>query len=175
MALPGSMYIYQGEELGLPEVEDIPFERRQDPMWHRSGGLDPGRDGCRVPMPWAGTEPPYGFSGEGASPPWLDQPDDWAPLTVAAQSEASTSTLALYRAGLRARRAAPWGRREGGLHWLPAADSVLAFTRGNDFTCLVNYGPDPVELPPGAHVLIASDELEGGALPQDTTVWLRQA
>ena len=72
------------------------------------------------------------------------------------------------------RRAAPWGR-EGGLHWLPAADSVLAFTRGNDFTCLVNYGPDPVELPPGAHVLIASDELEGGALPQDTTVWLRQA
>ncbi len=174
MALPGSMYIYQGEELGLPEVEDIPFERRQDPMWHRSGGLDPGRDGCRVPMPWAGTEPPYEFSGEGASRPWLDQPDDWAPLTVAAQSETSTSTLELYRAGLRLRRTAPWGE-DGGLDWLPVADAVLAFTRGPDFTCLVNYGPEPVELPPGARVLIASDELEGGALPQDTTVWLRQA
>ena len=174
MALPGSMYIYQGEELGLPEVEDIPFERRQDPMWHRSGGLDPGRDGCRVPLPWAGNEPPYGFSRDGASRPWLDQPGDWAPLTVAAQSETSTSTLALYRAGLRLRRAAPWGR-DGGLRWLPAADSVLAFTRGHDFTCLVNYGPEPVELPAGANVLIASDELEGGALPQDTTVWLRQA
>jgi alpha-glucosidase len=174
MALPGSMYIYQGEELGLPEVEDIPFERRQDPMWHRSGGLDPGRDGCRVPMPWAGNEPPYGFSREGAGRPWLDQPEDWGPLTVAAQSEASTSTLALYRAGLRLRRTAPW-RGSGGLRWVPAAASVLAFTRGNDFTCLVNYGAEPVELPAGAHVLIASDELEGGALPQDTTVWLRQA
>jgi alpha-glucosidase len=174
MALPGSLYIYQGEELGLPEVEDIPFERRQDPMWHRSGGLDPGRDGCRVPLPWAGNEPPYGFSDEGATPPWLDQPADWAPLTVAAQSEDSESTLALYRAGLRLRRSGQWPR-ETGLRWLPAADSVLAFARGNDFTCLVNYGPEPVELPAGAHVLIASDELEGGALPQDTTVWLRQA
>jgi alpha-glucosidase len=174
MALPGSMYIYQGEELGLPEVEDIPFERRQDPMWHRSGGLDPGRDGCRVPLPWAGDEPPYGFSDDGASRPWLDQPDDWARLTVAAQSEDSASTLALYRAGLRLRRAGQWPR-EAGLRWLPAADSVLAFARGSDFTCLVNYGPEPVELPAGAQVLIASDELEGGALPQDTTVWLRQA
>jgi alpha-glucosidase len=174
MALPGSMYIYQGEELGLPEVEDIPFERRQDPMWHRSGGLDPGRDGCRVPLPWAGNESPYGFSNDGASPPWLDQPGDWAPLTVAAQSEDDASTLTLYRAGLRLRRAGQWPR-EAGLHWLSAADSVLAFARGNDFICLVNYGPETVELPAGAHVLIASDELEGGALPQDTTVWLRQA
>jgi alpha-glucosidase len=174
MALPGSMYIYQGEELGLPEVEDIPDERRQDPMWLRSGGLNPGRDGCRVPLPWAGDEPPYGFSRDGASRPWLDQPGDWAPLTVAAQAEADTSTLALYRAGLRLRRAAPWGR-DGELRWLPAADSVLAFARGDDFTCLVNYGPETVELPAGAHVLIASDELEGGALREDTTVWLRQA
>jgi alpha-glucosidase len=174
MALPGSMYIYQGEELGLPEVEDIPFERRQDPMWHRSGGLDPGRDGCRVPLPWAGNQPPYGFSDDGASRPWLDQPGDWAPLTVAAQSEDSTSTLALYRAGLRLRRAGQWPR-EAGLQWLPAAASVLAFARGNDFTCLVNYGAELVELPAGAHVLIASDELEGGALPPDTTVWFRQA
>jgi len=88
MALPGSMYVYQGEELGLPEVEDIPSDRRQDPMWHRSGGVDPGRDGCRVPLPWAGQRPPFAFSDNGAGRPWLDQPDDWAPLTVEAQAEA---------------------------------------------------------------------------------------
>src|SRR6266700_3660986 len=91
MALPGSMYIYQGEELGLPEVEDIPDERRQDPMWVRSGGVDPGRDGCRIPLPWSGDRPPYGFSEDGAARPWLDQPDDWAPLSVAAQSAQTSS------------------------------------------------------------------------------------
>jgi alpha-glucosidase len=171
MALPGSMYIYQGEELGLPEVEDIPFERRQDPMWHRSGGVDPGRDGCRIPLPWAGDRPPYGFSGEDADRPWLDQPDDWAPLTVAAQSELTTSMLALYRAGLHLRRTTP-GLGDGTLQWIPSADSVLAFARGERFACFVNFGADPVELPAGADVLIVSNELEGGALPQDTTIWL---
>ena len=75
MALPGSIYIYQGEELGLPEVEDIPVERRQDPMWSRSGGRDPGRDGCRVPIPWAGDRPSYGFSAASADRPWLDPLD----------------------------------------------------------------------------------------------------
>jgi Glycosidases len=101
MALPGSLYVYQGEELGLPEVEDIPFERRQDPMWLRSGGVDPGRDGCRIPLPWTGDHPPYGFSRDGADRAWLDQPDDWAPLTVAAESEDDASMLSLYRAGWR--------------------------------------------------------------------------
>jgi alpha-glucosidase len=174
MALPGSMYIYQGEELGLPEVEDIPSERRQDPMWHRSGGVDPGRDGCRIPLPWEGDLPPYGFSRDGAGRPWLDQPDDWARLTVAAQSDVATSMLSLYRTGLDLRRAAPWAG-DGGLRWIPSTEAVLAFARGESFACIVNFGPDPVELPSGADVLIASNELEGGALPQDTTVWLRQA
>ena len=174
MALPGSMYIYQGEELGLPEVEDIPSDRRQDPMWHRSGGVDPGRDGCRIPLPWDGARPPYGFSSEGAEPPWLDQPEDWARLAVASQSEESTSMLALYLEGLRLRRTTP-GLGDGDLTWIPSPDSVLAFERGGDFTCVVNFGPDPVDLPAGASVLIASSELEGGALPHDTTVWLRQA
>jgi alpha-glucosidase len=173
MALPGSMYIYQGEELGLPEVEDIPDDRRHDPMWLRSGGVDPGRDGCRVPLPWAGDLPPYGFSGEGSGSPWLDPPGDWAGLTVAAQSEASTSMLALYRTGLRVRRADPWSG-DGGLRWLPSSDTVISFARGDRFVCLVNFGPEPVELPAGASVLISSNELEGGSLPQDTTVWLRQ-
>jgi len=174
MALPGSMYVYQGEELGLPEVEDIPHERRRDPMWLRSGGIDPGRDGCRIPLPWAGDRQPYGFSREGADRPWLDQPDDWGGLTVAAQSEVPTSMLALYRAGLRLRRATP-GLGDGSLQWLPSTGSVLAFARGEGFICIVNFGADPVDLPAGASILIASSELEGGALPQDTTVWLRQA
>ncbi len=170
MALPGSLYVYQGEELGLPEVEDIPSDRRQDPMWLRSGGVDPGRDGCRIPLPWSGDRPPYGFSANGVERTWLDQPADWGQLTVAAQSAESTSTLALYREGLRLRRNAPWG--EGGLRWLESSDSVLAFERGDRFVCLVNFGPEAVQLPSGAVVLIASDDLEGGALPQDTTVWL---
>jgi alpha-glucosidase len=171
MALPGSLYVYQGEELGLPEVEDIPHDRRQDPMWHRSGGVDPGRDGCRIPLPWDGESPPYGFSVNGAASPWLDQPDDWASLTVAVQSEAADSMLSLYRAGLRFRRAAPW--RNGAFEWLPSDRDVLAFARGEHFACVVNFGSEPAPLPAGAEILIASKELQGGVLPRDTTVWLR--
>ena len=177
MALPGSMYVYQGEELGLPEVEDIPSERRRDPMWLRSGGADPGRDGCRVPMPWSGAQPPYGFSPDGAGRPWLDQPDDWTSLTVEAQTDDPDSMLSLYRDGLRIRRSRPWGAGA-----VPLARALgtffgvasLSFARGDSFVCVVNFGPEPVALPDGAVVLIASNELEGGALPQDTTVWLYQ-
>ena len=177
MALPGSMYVYQGEELGLPEVEDIPSERRRDPMWLRSGGADPGRDGCRVPMPWSGALPPYGFSPEGAGRPWLDQPDDWTSLTVEAQTDDPASMLSLYHEGLRIRRSRPWGA--GPFRWLGALGTFfgvasLSFARGDNFACVVNFGPEPVALPAGAVVLIASNELEGGALPQDTTVWLYQ-
>ncbi len=172
MALPGSMYVYQGEELGLPEVEDIPPERRRDPMWLRSAGSDPGRDGCRVPIPWGGARPPFGFSPDGAERPWLDQPDDWAPLTVASETDDPASMLSLYRNGLRIRRTRPWG--PGEFRWLDAGDESLSFARGDAFVCLVNFGPDPIAVPAGAAVLIASNELEGGALPQDTTVWLYQ-
>src|SRR3954471_8721940 len=172
MALPGSMYVYQGEELGLPEVENIPPERRQDPMWLRSGGTDPGRDGCRVPIPWSGDRPPHGFSPDGAERPWLDQPDDWASLTAAAQTDDPGSMLSLYRNGPRIRRTRPWGT--GPFRWLVASRELLSFARGDAFACLVNFGPEPVALPAGAVVLIASNELEGGALPQDTTAWLYQ-
>jgi alpha-glucosidase len=172
MALPGSMYVYQGEELGLPEVEDIPDHLRQDPMHARSGGVDPGRDGCRVPIPWSGTQPPYGFSGDGVTP-WLEQPADWASLSVEAQAGLPGSMLDLYRRGLGLRRQAPWGDATA-LAWLPTSDEVLAFTRGSRFLSLTNFGPDLVELPAGTEILISSNDLEGGAVPQDTTVWLRQ-
>jgi alpha-glucosidase len=173
LALPGSVYIYQGEELGLPEVEDIPADRRQDPMFFRSGGLDPGRDGCRVPLPWSDAAPPYGFSPpDSAQQPWLDQPADWSGLTVAAQTAAPGSTLRLYRDAIRIRRAeASLGG--GTLRWLAAGPTVLAFDRGVDITCIVNFGPDRVALPADADVLLASGPLEEGQLPVDTTAWLR--
>jgi alpha-glucosidase len=171
MALPGSLYVYQGEELGLPEVEDIPNERRRDPMWHRSNGADPGRDGCRIPIPWNGEAPPYGFSPNGAQT-WLEQPANWGRLTVAAEARDAYSMLSLYREGLRLRREAPWDDAST-ITWLPSNDAVLAFARGERFVCLVNFGPEPVQLPPGHDVLISSNDLEGGAVAQDTTVWLR--
>jgi alpha-glucosidase len=167
------MYVYQGEELGLPEVEDIPADRRRDPMWLRSGGRDPGRDGCRVPIPWTGDRQPYGFSPPGAEAPWLDQPGDWAPLTVEAESSDPSSMLALYRDGLRLRRESPWGDATA-IAWLDGPETSFAFARGERFACLVNFGPDPVPLPRGAEVLIASSKLEGGAVPGDTTVWFLQ-
>ncbi len=173
MALPGSMYVYQGEELGLPEVEDIPDDRRRDPMWLRSGGRNPGRDGCRVPIPWAGDHPPYGFSPSGAEPPWLDQPAGWNALTVEAERADPASMLSLYRNGLRLRRAAPWGDASS-IRWLDSPSGSFAFGRGERFACLVNFGPDPVPLPGGAELLIASSELLGDAVPEDTTVWFLQ-
>ena len=174
MALPGSMYVYQGEELGLPEVEDIPGNLRQDPMWHRSGGVDPGRDGCRVPIPWSGAEPPYGFSPNEQVRLWLDQPGDWAPLSVEAQTSDPGSMLSLYRAGLRIRREAPWDSHSE-LRWLDYGDGVIAFARGDRFRCIVNFGLEPVGVPVGADVLLVSAAIVGNALPQDTTAWLVQA
>ena len=173
MALPGSMYIYQGEELGLSEVDNIPDDRRQDPMFFRSGHLNPGRDGCRVPLPWSGEEPPYGFSPPGASRrPWLDQPRGWGPLTAAAESANPDSMLTLYRQGLELRKAEA-GLAGEALVWVPAAPTVLAFSRGETFACAVNLGPQATSLPIGAEVLLASDSIEGGQLAPDTAVWLR--
>jgi alpha-glucosidase len=171
MALPGAVYIYQGEELGLWEVEDIPDEKRQDPIWHRTNGADPGRDGARVPLPWSGTEPPFGFSPPHASaPPWLPQPKEWHELTVEAEDRDPASMLALYRVGLRIRRERFTGSQE--LKWLPAPAGVLDFDRGG-VRCIANLSPAPVPLPPGLSVLFTSGPLQAGALPPASTVWLR--
>ncbi|MEV1007657.1 glycoside hydrolase family 13 protein [Streptomyces sp. NPDC049881] len=169
LALPGAVYLYQGEERGLPEA-DIPRDRITDPMHERSGGVDPGRDGCRVPLPWEGTEPPYGFGGADT---WLPQPADWAPYTVEQQDADPASMLNLYRTALRLRRelldADPTG-----LTWLEAPAGVLAFTRSDGLVCAVNLAAEPVALPAHTAVLLSSDPLdEGGLLPPDTAVWLR--
>jgi alpha-glucosidase len=174
MALPGAVYIYQGEELGLPEVEDIAREQRQDPMHVRSGGSDPGRDGCRVPMPWTTEAPSYGFSPTAASPAWLPQPASWSALSAAAQVRDPTSMLNLYRRALRIRRAES-ALGDGSMDWLDTHPGVLAFRRGPDFGCVVNLGAEPAALPAHTEILLASGDLTQGVLPPDTAVWLRLA
>jgi alpha-glucosidase len=170
LALPGSVYLYQGEELGLEEVEDIPNERRQDPMFFRTGGENPGRDGCRVPIPWSGTAPPFGFSPPGAtSPPWLPQPVAWRDRTVEAQSSDPASMLRLYREALRQRRALAVEDFE----WLPGPDRTLVFGRGR-FVCAVNVSEQAVPLPAAGTVVLASGPLDGDRLPPDTAVWVRR-
>lgn len=172
LALPGNVYLYQGEELGLPEVEDLPPELRQDPVARHgaANGGPAGRDGCRVPLPWSGEAPPYGFGPDG-SVPWLPQPASWARLSVAAQTGRPTSTLELYRRALALRRnCVPHGTR---LRWLHAPPGVLAFGRGDGFRCLANLSTDPVPLPADPPVALVSGDLTaGGGLPPDTAAWL---
>ncbi|MFJ9934540.1 glycoside hydrolase family 13 protein [Streptomyces virginiae] len=248
LSLPGSAYLYQGEELGLPEVSDLPPASRQDPAFRRgrrqqipvpAGAPAPGpgpaapgiiaprpgepptrpqaaasnrpeaqtgagpqaetgagagpdlltapeaegqdglRDGCRVPIPWAGAEPPYGFGPAGS---WLPQPPEWAGLSVAAQTGDPHSTLELYRAALELRRAMPGLGAPGagpspdpsGMRWLPSPDGVLLFTRPG-FACTLNTRPEPVELPaPGRPVLSSAPvETDGRTvrLPPDSCTW----
>ncbi|MFL1378447.1 glycoside hydrolase family 13 protein [Nocardiopsis protaetiae] len=175
MALPGGVYVYQGEELGLEEV-DVPEELIDDPVFARSGGTDRGRDGCRVPLPWSGGAPPFGFGPEGAADPWLPQPAGWSAHTAAAQAADPDGMLHLYRRALAARRAEPAlgaPPADGpGMRWLEAPQEVLAFVR-DDVACVVNLGGGPADLPAHGGVLLASGPLEGDRLPSDTAVWLR--
>ncbi|MFG1945508.1 glycoside hydrolase family 13 protein [Nonomuraea sp. NPDC048826] len=170
LALPGSAYLYQGEELGLPEVENLPPEARQDPVFKRSGGELPGRDGCRVPIPWSARGDSYGFSPEGVKP-WLPQPEEFAELSVARQTGDPDSTLEFYRRALACRR--ELGRTiPYELEWLESSEDVLVFARG-PLVCALNCGVGPVPLPPHDGVLLASGPV-GDTLPPDTAVWLRR-
>ncbi|MET9447364.1 glycoside hydrolase family 13 protein [Streptomyces cinerochromogenes] len=167
LALPGSAYLYQGEELGLPEVADLPTEVLQDPIWEQTGHVRKGRDGCRVPLPWTTTGPSYGF-GPGAS--WLPQPGYFAAYAVEAQTGAEGSTLELYRTALRLRRKLLAGET---LTWTPDAPAgVLDFSRTEGWRSVTNLGAEPVPLPPGEVLLSSTPLPEGRVLPPDTTVWL---
>ncbi|WP_314177868.1 glycoside hydrolase family 13 protein [Streptomyces winkii] len=172
LSLPGGAYIYQGEELGLPEVEDLPEEALQDPIWERSGHTDRGRDGCRVPIPWDGESAPFGFSPEGAAgEPWLPQPAYWKDHTVESQTGDDASMLELYRRALRLRRDHP-ALGDGSLIWRDTPEGVLAFDREPGFACLVNFSDEPYRLPRHEKVLLASRELDDGCLAPDAAVWL---
>jgi alpha-glucosidase len=171
LALPGSAYVYQGEELGLPEVTDLPDEARQDPAFFRAAGQDGFRDGCRVPIPWTAEGTSHGF-GSGGS--WLPQPEEWAGLSVAAQTGDPGSTLELYRSALRLRREQQGLGAGESVQWQDAPEGVLSFHRPG-FACTVNTTDAPVTLPVPGTVLLASSPVEvtadGVVVPADTTVW----
>ncbi len=164
LALPGSAYLYQGEELGLEDVDVAP-EHRQDPSWFRTG--KPGRDGCRVPIPWAGDRAPYGF-GPGTEQPWIPQPADWAALTVTVQEADPESTLSFYRRALACRREHAAGI--GDEVAVDVANDVLTLRRG-PLTVVLNCGSTPIPQPAG-EVLIASGAV-ADELPPDTAAWIR--
>ena len=172
LALPGAAYIYQGDELGLENVE-LPDSALQDPTWERSGHAERGRDGERVPIPWEGTAAPYGFSDSSST--WLPMPDDWTERTVEAQLGDADSVLSLYRSALELRRSEP-DLRTRGFGWQIAPENCLAFRRGPSFVCAVNLGSEPAPMPPGRVLLSSAHPSTAGSedqLAPNTAVWLR--
>jgi alpha-glucosidase len=185
LALPGSAYLYQGEELGLPEVLDIPDAARQDPAFRRTGGKVRGRDGCRVPLPWGSGGGSFGFSRTirgsspaaaspvgGNQPAWLPQPGDWGRYSVAAEGDTPGSFLRLYQAALRLRRAHP-ALGAGAMRWLDAPPDMLVFARDPGFVFAANLGATAVPLPSHREVLLASAPITSRReLAADTAAWL---
>lgn len=165
LALPGAVFVYNGEELGLPNVE-LPDEVLQDPVWERSGHTERGRDGCRVPMPWSGDAPPFGFSSSADT--WLPMPAEWAALTVQRQQADPSSTLQFYRRAIELR-----SRRDefDGCIEVEHAEGVLTLRRSGGLICVLNTGTASVALPPG-EILLSSGALVDGLLPPDTAVWI---
>ncbi|TQK44067.1 alpha-glucosidase [Streptomyces sp. SLBN-118] len=166
-ALPGSAYVYQGEELGLPEVTELPDEVRQDPAFFRAAGQDGFRDGCRVPIPWTAEGSSYGF-GPGSS--WLPQPGCWRELSVEAQTGDPCSTLELYRSALELRRRLP----AGPMRWLPGPEGLLALSRPG-LVCTLNTTGSVIEIPLPGRLLLSSDGMEPSGdtarIPADSCVW----
>ena len=175
LALPGGAYLYQGEELAVPEVRDIPEDRLTDPRWKMSGYTDRGRDGCRVPIPW--TSNPvgaFGFSSNDSLRPnqaWLPQSDWWGKYSVDSQDGVDGSTLSMYRQALAIRKQ-EMGLGDGPMEWIQAGQEIVAFKRPGDFACYINFGP-AFELPSKSTILIASALISGQTLPTDTAVWVR--
>jgi len=165
LALPGSAYLYQGEELGLHEVGDLPEDILQDPEYCRSNGTRKGRDGCRVPIPWTDHGPGLGFSG---APPHLPQPAWFAEHAVSTQEADPSSTLALYRRAISLRRKL----RGDSFTWVqPGHPDVVHFTRSRTWHCVTNFGSEPAQLPTGI-VLLASAEVTDHSVPPDATAWI---
>lgn len=167
LALPGAVFVYNGEELGLPNV-DLPDEALRDPIWERSGHTLRGRDACRVPMPWAGEAPPFGFSTN--TDTWLPIPPEWAALTVEKQVDDPNSTLSFFRRAIEIRRTRD--EFEGrAVSWLDSPADSVAFRRDGGLVCVLNAGDAAIALPDG-EVLLASGPLVDGKLPPNTAAWL---
>jgi len=166
MALPGSTYLYQGEELGLSEVADIPADLIQDPVFTRTQGAEKGRDGCRVPLPWTEGGPSFGF---GAGRAHLPQPGWFGSFSVEAQQQDPASTLSMYRQALNWRHKLQTAES---MDWMPGTgDQVLHLARPGGWRSITNFGPEPVLLPHGI-VIVTSVPVEGNQLPADTTAWI---
>jgi alpha-glucosidase len=193
LGLPGCVYLYAGEELGLPEVLDLPDEVRQDPIFARTGGVEIGRDGCRVPLPW--TDDPatsFGFSPRGTNDPWLPQPKEWARWNVAGEEADPSSVLSLYRRALAIRRATP-DLTLAGFELLLLDDPDLVVYRRGEVVVALNMSDHerslPAEVVGGLRVLVSSvaepagparrgsnrngnDQTGAGSLGPDAAVWL---
>ncbi|WP_328996074.1 glycoside hydrolase family 13 protein [Kribbella sp. NBC_01245] len=167
LALPGAAYVYQGEELGLPEVTDLPVDVLTDPMFHRSEGARRGRDGCRIPLPWAAGQAGFGFSSAAA---WLPQPDWFADHAMDRQLSLGESMLHLYREALALRRRLP-ALASNDFRWLRTEPGVLAFTRGDGFCCVVNCSSRVVAAPVDGELLLASHHDAGDKLPPNSAAW----
>lgn len=168
LALPGSSYIYQGDELGLHEVADLPREALADPIAYRSGGREKGRDGCRVPIPWTPTGPSYGF---GPSSPRVPQPRWFSDYAVARQETDPASTLALFRRAVTLRNSIP---RTDDFIWVETNEPhVVHFRRAQGWQCLTNFGPGPARIPEGT-LMLSSAPITDRELAGNTTVWLRE-
>ncbi|WP_217207617.1 glycoside hydrolase family 13 protein [Streptomyces sp. AC550_RSS872] len=171
LALPGAAYIYQGEELGLPEVVDLPDDVLTDPIFHRTGSRARIRDGCRVPLPWSGQASPFGFtSGAESAKPWLPQPEYFAEYATDRALADTRSFWHLYRDGLQLRDALPQ-LGEGTLRWLDSPPGVLAFVRGDGLVCAVNFGTAPTPAPVSGTPLLSSGPCPAGVLPGSTAAW----
>lgn len=174
LALPGGVYLYQGEELGLPDHTELPDDARQDPTFGRTSGGRLGRDGCRIPLPWTQHGPTAGFNDTGAS--WLPHPTDWSDYARSAQQADPLSTLSLYRSALRQRR--DLGLGSGSLSWSDSfGDDVVAFVN-RDVLVLLNLGTEEVRLPSFDVILdsigvTASTPTTSSTLVPGQCVWLR--
>jgi alpha-glucosidase len=170
LALPGTAFVYAGQELGLEEVA-LPDELRQDPIFFRTNGERTGRDGTRIPMPWTPEPPRFGFT---TAEPWLPIPDEWVDKSVAAQEQDASSMLSLYRKALAIRRGSE-ALRNGSFAWEESPPGSLVFARksgGDLVVCAVNVDAEPFELPSG-EVLVASEPLRDGVLPASSAAWIR--
>ncbi len=167
LALPGSVYLYQGEELGLHEVWDLPDEVLDDPVWTRSDHTDRGRDGCRVPIPWTRTGDSYGFGENGS---WLPQPAGWGELSVEAETGDEESMLELYRRLIALRKRHRHATEQ--VEWLEGEDQVISLRRSTGLTCVINFGESPVALPEGAVISASVDLDPDGRLPGNAAVWI---
>ncbi|QKE82772.1 alpha-amylase family glycosyl hydrolase [Arthrobacter sp. NEB 688] len=168
LALPGSAYLYQGEELGLLEVADLPRDRLQDPVHERTGRVLKGRDGCRVPLPWTASGPSFGFGPDGA---WLPQPASFADVAVDVQAGRPDSSLELYRAALHLRRKLA---HDESFAWVPTDDPlVLHFRRSGGWSCLLNFSAHEVAVP--GRILLSSNPSQGEGLAPETAVWVEAA